>query len=119
MGIRNYRDLEVWKKAMLLTNLVYKATQHFPKEEVFGLSTQTHRSAVSIPSNIAEGSVRGTKPEFSRFIGIARGSLAEIETQIMIAKDRKYITQNHYDEIMILTEDISKMRLGLLRSLKT
>ena len=119
MSIKNYRDLDVWKKAMLVTNLIYDYTQFFPKEEIFGLSNQMRRAAVSIPSNIAEGSIRGTKPEFARFIGIARGSLAELETQIMIGKDRKYITKIQYDELMVLAEDISKMLLGLLRSLKT
>ena len=118
MSIKNYRDLEVWKKAMLLTNKIYDCTQLFPMEELFGLSSQMRRAAVSIPSNIAEGSIRGTKPEFSRFIGIARGSLAELETQIIIACDRKYISNTCYDELMIISEDISKMLLGLLRSLK-
>ncbi len=118
MAVKSYKDLEVWKKAMLLTNLIYDCTQQFPKEELFGLSCQMRRAVVSIPSNIAEGSIRGTKPEFSRFINIARGSLAELETQMIISHDRRYITKSHYDEIMVLVEDISKMLLGLLRSLK-
>ncbi len=118
MLIKSYRDLEVWKKSMLLTNKIYDCTQTFPKEEMFGLSNQMRRAAVSIPSNVAEGSIRGTKPEFSRFINISRGSLAELETQIIISYDRKYITQKIYDELILLAETISKMLLGLLRSLK-
>jgi four helix bundle protein len=119
MLIKSYKDLEVWKKSMLLTNAIYDCTQNFPKEEMFGLSNQMRRAVVSIPSNIAEGSIRGTKPEFSRFINIARGSLAELETQIIISMNRHYINKNAYEDLMQLSETISKMLLGLLRSLKT
>lgn len=116
MKVKNYRDLDVWKKAMILVNHIYDSTQHFPKEELFGLATQMRRSAVSIPSNIAEGSIRGSKPDFARFVNIARGSLAELETQIIIASDRKYIQKDKYIELLKIAEDISRMLLRLLQS---
>ncbi|MEZ5690037.1 MAG: four helix bundle protein [Rickettsiales bacterium] len=118
MSVKSYKDLDVWKKSMLLTNLVYDCTQQFPKEEQFGLSCQMRRAVVSIPSNIAEGSIRGSKPEFSRFINIARGSLAELETQMIISHDRKYVMKSCHDEVVIIIEEINKMLFGLLRSLK-
>lgn len=117
-SIRNYRDLDVWKKSMLLANKIYDCTQLFPEEEKFGLSNQMRKAAVSIPSNIAEGSIRGTKPEFARFVDIARGSLAELETQVMLAHDRKYIKSPPYNEVMQLADDISRMLLRLLQSLR-
>lgn len=83
--IRRYQRLLVWQKAMELVMEVYRATAEFPDTEKFGLTAQMRRAAVSIPSNIAEGSGRGTDREFARFLQIARGSLLELETQIMIA----------------------------------
>ena len=114
----NYKDLRVWQKSILLTNLIYDITLKFPKEEIYGLASQLRRCAVSVPSNIAEGSVRTTKKDFANFIGIARGSLAEIETQLIIAQNRNYISEIEYKNIDELTIDISKMLLGLHRSLK-
>ncbi len=118
MSIKNYKDLDVWKKSMRLTNLIYDHTQNFPKEELFGLASQMRRAAVSIASNIAEGSLRGSKVEFASFVGIARGSLAELETQIIISYDRKYSDETIHIELTTLAEDISKMLFRLLHSLK-
>jgi len=117
--VRNYKDLDVWKKSMRLTNLIYANTKNFSKEEVFGIASQMRRASVSIASNIAEGSVRGSKAEFSRFVGMSRGSLAELETQIMICYEQKYINNETYKQLLELSEDISKMLLRLLHSLKT
>ena len=118
MGIKNYKDLDVWNKAMALTNLIYDVTADFPKSEIYGLANQIRRAAVSIPSNIAEGSIRGSKPEFSRFINIARGSLAELETQIILACGRKYIIGKNNEDLTSLSNDISRMLVRLLQSLK-
>ncbi len=118
MAIKNYKDLDVWVKSMVLTNLIYDVTADFPKSEIYGLAGQMRRAAVSIPSNIAEGSIRGSKPEFSRFINIARGSLAELETQIILACDRSYIINNHRENLTNLSNDISKMLMRLLQSLR-
>jgi four helix bundle protein len=82
-----YRDLVVWNKAMELVTEIYRVTHNFPKEELFGLMSQLRRAAVSIPSNIAEGKGRISKGEFRQFLGNARGSLAEVETQILIAQN--------------------------------
>lgn len=93
---RHY-ELDVWKDAMRLVREVYRLTSSFPEEERFGLTSQIRRSAISIPSNIAEGAGRGGRVEMSRFLVIARGSLAELDTQIWIAKDLQFL--NNVDEL--------------------
>ena len=82
---KSFRDLKVWNLAVDMTTLVYAVTAEFPKSEIFGLSSQMRRAAVSIPSNIAEGSARGTKNDFKQFVSIARGSNCELQTQLLIA----------------------------------
>jgi len=94
-----YTELEVWIEARKLTNLVYNGTKNFPKEELFGLTNQIRRSAVSIPSNIAEGCGRRTSNDTLQFLHISRGSLFELETQIFLALDQKYISENIFQEI--------------------
>ena len=88
--VRHYRELIVWQKAMDLVMRVYEATECFPQRELFGLTNQLRRAAVSIPSNIAEGQGRNTTADFLRFLSIARGSLQELETQILIASRLRY-----------------------------
>jgi four helix bundle protein len=88
---QSYRDLVAWNKAMELVMEVYRLTQGFPKEEIFGLMSQLRRSAVSIPSNIAEGQGRLSKGEFRNFLGNARGSLSELETQVLIAEKLNFL----------------------------
>jgi four helix bundle protein len=83
---RSYRDLVVWQKSMQLVTDIYRITKAFPKEEIYGLTSQIRRAAVSIPSNIAEGQGRRTSSEFHQFLGHARGSIMELETQILIAQ---------------------------------
>ena len=117
MKVMSYKDLNVWMKAMELTDKIYDVTASFPKEELFALSNQMRRAAVSVASNIAEGSVRGTK-EFGHFINISRGSVAELETQILIAERRKFIEEEYSKNLQQLTTDISKMLMGLNKSLK-
>ena len=104
---------------MDLVTQVYKVTDKFPKEEKFSLADQIHRSAISIPSNIAEGAARNTKKEFVNFLHIAQGSLSEIDTQIELAKRLKYIEEQSWKELDITMERIDKMLTGLIRSQKS
>lgn len=113
-----YRNLEVWQFSRKLANLVYDITASFPKEEIYGLTNQSRRCAVSIASNIAEGHERHGKKEFIQFIGIARGSLAELETQLIIAYDRKFISEDILNEVLSLSSRIAKMLWGLRKSLE-
>jgi four helix bundle protein len=88
---RSYRDLVAWQKAMKFVTAIHEVTQRFPGEERYGLTNQLRRAAVSVPSNIAEGQARFSQREFHHFLGQARGSLVEIETQLMISRDLKYL----------------------------
>jgi len=116
--VRNYRELIVWQKAMDLVELVYQATNLFPKEELYGLTSQVRRSAVSIPSNIAEGQARKSTAEFLNFLSIANGSRAEMETQILLAQRLKYVTNDTAQPILNLSEEVNRLLNGLMNSLK-
>lgn len=115
--LHDHKDLVAWQKAMLLVEEVYKQTQSFPKEEVFGLTSQMRRCAVSIPSNIAEGHSRNSSGEFKQFLGIAKGSTAELETQLIIATNLNYIKADKSEEINYALIDTRKLISGLIRSL--
>ena len=106
--MKSYKDLIVWQKAISLCVRVYQITDSFPKSEIYGLTSQIRRSAVSIPSNIAEGHSRGHK-EYIQFLKIAFGSGAELETQLFIALQIKYLTQQEYNDLNLLLEEIMKM----------
>lgn len=110
--IRSHCKLEVWKQAMDLTRIIYKDTKDFPSEERFGLTSQLRRCAVSIPSNIAEGAGRGTRKEFIHFLHIARGSLCEVETQCILAKDLGYL--ENIDIIESQTNRVFQLICGLI-----
>jgi four helix bundle protein len=114
-----HKKLDVWRMSMDLVTEVYKVTDKFPKEEKFLLADQIHRSAISIPSNIAEGAARNTKKEFVNFLHIAQGSLSELDTQIELAKRLKYIEEQSWKELDIMMERIDKMLTGLIRSQKS
>lgn len=114
-----YKNLDVWKKGMQLTNLIYDITSDFPKTEIYGLATQMRRAVVSIPSNIAEGSSRSGTSEYIYFLTIARGSLSELNTQVLIARDRKYITGDQCKLTELLLDDIGKMLNKLLQVLRS
>lgn len=116
--IKGYKDLDVWKKSMRMTSRIYDITAHFPKTEIYGLASQMRRASVSIPSNIAEGSTRGSTGEYIQFITIARGSLAELETQLLIAYDRKFIVNADYLELAGFIDEVGKMLNKLLQSLR-
>jgi four helix bundle protein len=112
--IHSYKDLIVWQRAMELVTAVYELTELFPKEEMYGLTSQIRRSAVSIPSNIAEGRVRGSKKEYMQFLRIAYGSGAELETQIEIAKRLKSTKDINYQRADSLLLEVMKMLNSML-----
>lgn len=114
---QTYRDLLVWQKAMKLVEEVYRASQKFPKEEVYGLTSQLRRAAVSIPSNIAEGQGRKGTREFQQFLAQARGSLLELETQLLIAQNLGYLPQAQAEQLLKLTAEVGRMLNGLMNSL--
>ena len=118
MIVRSYKELIVWQKSMDLTIMVYKAVKQLPKEEIFSLSDQIRRAAISIPSNIAEGQQRLSGKEFIHFLSIAKGSLAELETQLMICERLNYMTSAQTKPIMNLCIEISKMLNSLLKQLQ-
>ena len=113
--VSTHKDLNVWKKAMDLAAQVYSLTAKFPKEELYGLTSQIRRSAVSIPSNIAEGAARHSRNEFIQFLHIASGSVAELETQLLLAIRIGLLSGDH---IISHVEEVRKLLLGLLWSLK-
>ena len=115
--VRSFRDLRVWQKSMDLTVTIYRLTGSFPREEVFGLSSQLRRSAVSIPSNIAEGQGRLNTGEFRQFLGIARGSNCELLTQLEIARMLGYGDAKMIDEAEGLSNEVGKMINAILKSL--
>ena len=113
---RGYQDLQVWQKSIDLAQAVYHVTSDFPKQEAYGLTSQMQRAAVSIASNIAEGSSRGAK-EFSRFISISLGSAAELKTQLIIAIRIQYSNQEKLEQLLDQTSEIERMLHGLRRGL--
>jgi len=114
-SVKTHKDLDVWNKAMELVESIYRLTTQYPKEETYGLTLQTRRSAISIPSNIAEGAARKSKKEFIQFLYIALGSLAELETQLILAARLKFIRNQHE---LNQVNQLRQILLGLLRYLK-
>jgi four helix bundle protein len=110
-----HKDLDVWKKSIEFVKEIYKMTSEFPKEELFGIVSQIRRSAVSIPSNIAEGSARSSSKDYIRFLYIAAGSLAELDTQLIICKELEYISQEKLNNLEIELDGIAKMLHGVIR----
>ena len=118
-SISSYKDLLIWKKGMVIVVKVYQLTKAFPSEELYALTSQIKRASVSIPSNIAEGYGRNTDKSFSYFIDISRGSLCELETQLIIAKELGFIVNYElYNEILELIIEESKMINAFSKSLK-
>ena len=113
-----HHQLHVWKRAISFVTQVYKATESFPAAERFGLVVQMRRSAVSIVSNISEGAGRNNKKEFNQFLGIAQGSAAELETQLIISRELGFMQQQSAEELICELDEISKMITGLQKSLK-
>ncbi len=117
--IESYRDLVAWRKSMDLVVAVYTLTEIFPKNEQFGLTSQIKRAVVSIPSNIAEGSSRRSTQEFLRYINIATGSLAEVETQLSVAQRLRFISPSQEEHLQRQCNEISRILQGLYDSLKS
>lgn len=117
MEIKTYRQLEVWKQAVELVVLCYNFTKNFPSSEIYGITNQIRRSAISIPSNIAEGQSKWSTKEFLRHLSMSNGSLSELETQLIISNRLNYIEESELNRILSLTEEIGKMIHGLRKSL--
>jgi four helix bundle protein len=115
--ISSFRDLIAWQKSMKLVLEVYRATQTFPKSETYGLVSQLRRASVSIPSNIAEGHARLSTGEFKHFLGQARGSLVELETQILISEMIGYLDLNQSQSLRRSVEEVSRILNGLITSI--
>ena len=117
MSIRQFSDLVAWQKAMDLVEEVYKITKGFPKEEVYGLSSQVRRAAVSVPSNIAEGQSRSSR-EFVHYLSMAHGSLSEVETQMMIALRLGYLGEKQFETFASLAAEVGRLINGLANSIE-
>jgi four helix bundle protein len=117
MKIKNFRDLDVWKLGKKIVLDVYRVTKEFPKDEVYGLVGQMRRSALSIPSNVAEGFNRIHNREYRQFLYIALGSCAELETQTEIAFELGYLEQSHHDQLLEDMDHESKMLRNLIKHL--
>ena len=117
MVVQQYQELIAWQKAMDLVTRICEVTVSFPQKEMFGLINQLRRAAVSIPSNIAEGQGRQTTKDFMRYLSIARGSLQEMETQVILAARLKYIAEREKVELLEKSAETSRLMSGLSRSL--
>jgi four helix bundle protein len=118
MTVQHYRELKVWQAAMDLAEQCYQATKLFPKEELFGLTSQIRRAAASVPANIAEGQGRQHAKEFLNFLSNARGSLLELETHLLLSQRVGLLTQQTLNRLLSLCDQISRMLAGLCRALE-
>jgi len=122
MGIlvaQSYRQLIAWQKAMELVVEIYRTTRTFPRDELYGLTSQLRRAAVSVPSNIAEGQARYSRREFYRYLTVARGSLAEIETQVMLVRSLDYLTSGATSLLLTKAGELGRILNGLISSTKS
>ena len=118
MSVQHYRELKVWQVAMTLAEQCYLATKSFPKEELFGRTSQIRRAAASIPANIAEGQGRQHTKEFPNHLSIARGSLLEVETHLLLSQRVGLLNQTTLDPLLAMTDELSRMLSGLRRALE-
>jgi four helix bundle protein len=116
---KSYRELLAWQKAMELVTQVYRTTKDFPRDETYGLTSQLRRASVSVPSNIAEGQARFSSKEFHHFLSVARGSLVEVETQILIAENLRYLDSNQREVLINKTSELGRILNGLIASIKS
>jgi four helix bundle protein len=119
LGIHSYRDLSVWQKAMRLAAEAYRLAKLLPKAEEYRLTSQLLRAAASVPANIAEGRARGTRKDYAHFISIARGSLAETETILLLLVDVELLTKERVETALELCSEIGRMLNGLLARLRS
>jgi four helix bundle protein len=118
VGGENYRDLIAWQKAMDLVEGVYRATRSWPKEELYGLTNQVRRAAVSVPANVAEGQGRRSSQEFLHHVSIAHGSLREVETHLLISRRLGYSDEATCEAVMLQTAEVGRLLNGLMRRLR-
>ncbi len=118
MPVKNYAELIVWQKAMDLVDTIYAYTESFPKEELYGLTSQIRKAGISVPSNIAEGQAQTTTKSFIHHLGMAYGSLCELETQAFIAYRRRYLAKQRLEELIGKSSEVGRLINGLLRSLR-
>jgi len=115
--MKTHQDLDVWRKSIDLVTEIYKVTDSYPKSELYGLTNQIRRCAVSIPSNIAEGAARTSVKEFAQYLSIALGSIAELETQLIVSNNLKLLEKTNFDFLMDSIVTIRKMIVGLKKSI--
>ena len=118
MRLQSYKELEVWQMSMELAERCYTETRKYPKEELFGMTSQVRRAAASIPANIAEGQGREHTKEFLHHLSIARGSLMELETHLLLSQRVGLLQKNTLDPLLLLTDRISRMLTGLRKALE-
>jgi len=116
--MKDFRQLKVWEKSHQLALAIYKATKEFPKEELYGLTSQIRRSSMSIPTNIAEGCGRNTDKEFARFLQIAMGSASETEYQLILARDLEFLATDSYEKLHNDVEEVKRMLASLLKTIR-
>ena len=116
-NVASYRDLIVWKRSMDLVDIVYRSSATWPASETYGLSSQARRAAVSIPANIAEGLGRNGRREYAHHLGIAYGSLCEVETLMIVALRQNYVSEDALQRLLGCSAEVGKLTNGLLRSL--
>ena len=116
--IRTYRDLIVWQKAFRLVARVYECCRDFPKHEIYGLLGQVRRAAVSVPSNIAEGTARSTRKEYGHFLDMAMGSLFELQTHLLLAQELKYLSKEAFEGLDDAGREIERMLSAMIRKLR-
>jgi len=118
MAIDSYRDLRVWQEAMNLAEACYRVTSSFPREEMFGLTVQIRRAAVSVPANIAEGYGRNSKGAYGQFLRVAQGSLKELETHLLLAHRLGFATETKVAPVLSLCDSLGRMLRSLIRSIE-
>ncbi len=118
MSIESYRDLGIWQKGMFIAEKCWALTRLFPKEELFGLTSQIRRAASSVPANIAEGYGRGTTKEYLRFLRIAQGSLKELETHLLLTSRVGICSSEQSEEILKITDELGRMMRALMKKLE-
>jgi four helix bundle protein len=116
--MKSFRDIHVWQKAYALALKIYKATDSFPSHEIYGLTSQLRRAAVSIPCNIAEGCAKSTDADFARYLDIAIGSASEVECQLLLAHDLDYLNDSNHDELIDLTIEVKRMLASFIKTLR-